>query len=125
MNLTGSRYRQTLNCAAIPGGHFPGVMYNIEWMQYSVVVKTPDSQSGNLGSIPGAPTGQPSRSYLRGQQIGSNCRQWLTTVEDRERECVRLYDGLNVAYAACGEINTAGFLQLYVLLEIDFSILRR
>ena len=46
-------------------------MFRRKWMafvsaQHSVVAKTPDSQSGNLGSIPGASAGQPSRSSLRG-----------------------------------------------------------
>ena len=90
----------------------------------SVVAKTPDSQSGNLGSVPGAPAGPPSRSSLRGRYICSNWDGGWSLLKDCECICVWLYDGWRVAYAANVAMPYSGFMQLYVVWEDD-SILRR
>ena len=85
----------------------------------SVVVKTEDSQFDNPGSIPGASTGQPSRSSLRGRRIDGKCRQYVTTVEDCEGKSVRLYDGRYVMAGAAIYQMPHDFMQPNVVLEVD------
>ena len=69
-------------------------------MRYSVVATTPNSQYADMGSLPGAYTGQTGREKLVAI---------ADTVEDCECKCVRLYDGLNVACVAYGTITTCWF----------------
>ena len=89
------------------------------------MVKTPDTHSGILGSIPEASVGHPSRSSLWSRQIGSNAINsvflLLTDLNENAYDCRMAWVWIMQLAA---QLPYADFRQLYVVLKGD-STLRR